>query len=48
MHYAVEVLKARWELMLKAMGGYFETHWSVNPHWTAVFKFYLSIPSLAA
>ena len=39
MHYAVEVPKGRaGELMLKAMGGYFETHWSVNPHWTAVFK----------
>ena len=39
MHYAVEVPKGRaGDLMLKAMGGYFETHWSVNPHWTAVFK----------
>ncbi len=39
MHYAVEVPKGRaGELMLKAMGGYFETNWSVNPHWTAVFK----------
>ena len=39
MHDAVEVPKGRaGELMLKAMGGYFETHWSVNPHWTAVFK----------
>lgn len=37
MHYAVEVPKGRaGDLMLKAMGGYFETHWSVNPHWTAV------------
>jgi type 1 glutamine amidotransferase len=38
-HYAVETLKgnegihfARW------MGGYFEPHWSVNPHWTANFE----------
>ena len=39
MHYAVEVPKGRaGELMLKAMGGYFETHWSVNPHWTAVLN----------
>lgn len=36
MHYAVEVPKGRsGELMLDATGGYFETHWSVNPHWTA-------------
>ena len=38
MHYAVEVPKGRpGDLMLKAMGGYFETYWSVNPHWTAEF-----------
>ena len=39
MHYAVEVPKGRaGNLMLNAMGGYFETHWSVNPHWTAEFE----------
>ena len=39
MHYAVEVPIGRsGDLMLKAMGGYFETHWSVNPHWTAEVK----------
>ena len=39
MHYAVEVPKGRaGSLMLNAMGGYFETHWSVNPHWTADFQ----------
>ena len=39
MHYAVEVPKGRGgDLMLKAMGGYFETYWSVNPHWTAEIK----------
>jgi len=39
MHYAVEVPKGRaGELMLEAMGGYFETDWSVNPHWTAEFN----------
>ncbi len=36
MHYAVEVPKGRsGDLMLDATGGYFETHWSVNPHWKA-------------
>jgi type 1 glutamine amidotransferase len=38
-HYAVEVPKekggAEW---LEGMGGYFETDWSVNPHWDADFK----------
>ena len=39
MHYAVEVPVGRaGVLMREAMGGYFETHWSVNPHWTADFK----------
>ena len=39
MHYAVEVPKGRaGDLMLKGLGGYFETHWSVNPHWQAVFE----------
>ena len=39
MHYAVEVPIGRaGVLMREAMGGYFETHWSVNPHWTAEFK----------
>jgi len=38
LHYAVEVPTgkpgANW---LRWLGGYFETHWSVNPHWTAEF-----------
>ena len=39
MHYAVEVPKGRaGNLMLEATGGYFETHWSVNPHWKAEIK----------
>ncbi|MFP6858515.1 MAG: ThuA domain-containing protein [Roseibacillus sp.] len=39
LHYGVEVPKGRaGELMLKGMGGYFETHWSVNPHWQAVIE----------
>lgn len=37
-HYAVEVPKDKggpeW---LSWIGGYFETYWSVNPHWTADF-----------
>ena len=38
-HYAVEVPKGpAGEKMLDWTGGYFETHWSVNPHWTADFK----------
>jgi len=39
LHYGVEVPKGRaGDLMLKGMGGYFETHWSVNPHWQAVIE----------
>jgi type 1 glutamine amidotransferase len=38
-HYAVEVPKgATGEAFLQWIGGYFEPHWSVNPHWTADFK----------
>ncbi len=34
-HYAVEVPRGSGgEAMLKYTGGYFETKWSVNPHWT--------------
>lgn len=37
-HYAVEVPKGEaGNAMLKWIGGYFETNWSVNPHWTAAF-----------
>jgi putative membrane-bound dehydrogenase-like protein len=39
LHYAVEVPKDRGgPEFLKWLGGYFETHWSVNPHWDADFK----------
>ena len=39
LHYGVEVPKDKGgEAFLNWMGGYFETHWSVNPHWTAEFK----------
>ena len=38
LHYAVEVPKGDpGKAMLKWLGGYFEPHWSVNPHWEAEF-----------
>jgi hypothetical protein len=38
-HYAVEVPKGEpGDLFLRWIGGYFETDWSVNPHWTANFE----------
>ncbi len=38
-HYAVEVpAEPGGEYWLKWMGGYFETNYSVNPHWNAHFK----------
>ena len=41
LHYGVEVPKGpAGEGMLNWMGGYFEMHWSVNPHWVASFKVY--------
>lgn len=37
-HYAVEVPRGKaGENWLKWMGGYFETEWSVNPHWVGKF-----------
>ncbi|MEZ5572352.1 MAG: ThuA domain-containing protein [Halioglobus sp.] len=43
LHYCVEVPKnsPSSEAMLSAIGGYFETWWSVNPYWTAD---YTSLP----
>ena len=39
LHYGVEAPKGKaGDLLLKGMGGYFETHWSVNPHWTATIE----------
>jgi type 1 glutamine amidotransferase len=39
LHYGVEVPKGEsGEKFLKWIGGYFETDWSVNPHWRAEFK----------
>lgn len=38
LHYAVEVPTGKpGQNWLRWLGGYFETHWSVNPHWTANF-----------
>ncbi len=38
-HYAVEVPKGEGgNTFLDVLGGYFETDWSVNPHWEAKFK----------
>ncbi|MEZ6057015.1 MAG: family 16 glycoside hydrolase [Planctomycetaceae bacterium] len=38
-HYAVETTQGDCgDHFLKWMGGYFEPHWSVNPHWTAKFE----------
>ena len=40
LHYCVEVPKGSdaAQAMLNATGGYFETDWSVNPHWVANFN----------
>ena len=38
-HYAVEIPKgAPGNTLLNLIGGYFESDWSVNPHWDASFK----------
>jgi type 1 glutamine amidotransferase len=38
-HYGVEVPKGEpGEAFLDLIGGYFEPHWSVNPHWDGSFK----------
>lgn len=38
-HYAVEVPKGEaGDYFVDWIGGYFETFWSVNPHWNATFK----------
>ena len=39
LHYAVETTKGKnADKFLEWIGGTFEIHWSVNPHWTANFK----------
>ena len=44
-HYGVEIPKDNGGAELLAwMGGYFETHWSVNPHWDAEFTKYPEHP----
>lgn len=38
-HYAVEIPKGEpGNTFVGLLGGYFESNWSVNPHWTASFK----------
>ena len=38
-HYAVEIPSGDpGDALLDTIGGFFETHWSVNPHWDASFK----------
>ncbi len=47
-HYAVEIPKGPGgEAFLRWIGGYFETHWSVNPHWTGEFKAFPTHPVTA-
>jgi len=44
-HYGVEVPKGDpGNAMLRWTGGYFETFWSVNPHWTASFTSFPNHP----
>lgn len=39
LHYAVQVPKGKSGEYFKSwLGGYYETYWSVNPHWNAQFK----------
>lgn len=38
LHYGVETVKGEpGDYFMKWIGGYFEPHWSVNPHWDAKF-----------
>ncbi len=38
-HYAVEMVPGPpGDAMVDMLGGHFEVHWSVNPHWVADFK----------
>ena len=44
-HYGVEVPKGvSGQRFLNWIGGYFETNWSVNPHWTAKFDSFPNHP----
>lgn len=45
LHYGVEVPKEEGgEEFLRWLGGYFETNWSVNPHWVASFESFPNHP----
>ena len=44
-HYGVETTKGKaGDKFLEWQGGYFEPHWSVNPHWTASFEKFVEHP----
>jgi len=44
-HYAVEIPPGEsGNALLSWIGGYFETHWSVNPHWVAHFESFSQHP----
>lgn len=44
-HYGVETTKGKaGDKFLEWQGGYFEPHWSVNPHWTARFEKFIEHP----
>ncbi len=48
MHYAVEVEAGKpGDCFLEWVGGYFEMHWSVNPHWVAEYTSYPKHPVTA-
>jgi hypothetical protein len=38
LHYAVEYPKSQGEIILSWLGGYYETGYSINPHWEAAIK----------
>jgi trehalose utilization protein len=45
-HYGVETLKGKeGDKFIDWMGGYFEPHWSVNPHWDAEFTTFPNHPT---
>ena len=46
LHYGVEVpIGPSGKGMLNWMGGFFQAHWSVNPHWVANFKVFPNHPA---
>jgi type 1 glutamine amidotransferase len=44
LHYAVEYPKEKSDPILNWLGGYYETGYSINPHWVAEFKSYPDHP----